>query len=55
MIQKSDIKKYQLGWWITFWAEGQGRRIKTHGPYETKDEADADREVLNAKRKNQIS
>lgn len=51
MIQKSDIKKYSTGWWLTFWSEDQVRRIATDGPYRTKDGADADREAINAKRK----
>ena len=54
MIKKSDIKKYSTGWWLTFWSEGQGKRIATDGPYRTKDGADADREVINAKRKKKI-
>ena len=51
MIKKSDIKKYSDGWWLTLWLEGRGERIKTSGPFNTKDEADHDREVINHRRK----
>ena len=49
-MNKSDIKKYSDGWWLTWWHEDRGIRIKASGPYATKDEADRDREIMNARR-----
>lgn len=44
--QNYSIKKYESGWWITFWSLSQNKRIKTNGPYHLKIEAELDMEIL---------
>ena len=46
---KDDIRKYGKGWCITTWDEGQQRRRIMADGYKTKDEAEHDREIFNAR------
>ena len=46
---KDDIRKYGNDWKITTWDEGQQRRRIMAEGYKTRDEAEHDREIFNAR------
>ncbi len=46
---KDDIRKYGDDWKITTWDEGQQRRRIMAEGYKTRDEAEHDREIFNAR------
>jgi hypothetical protein len=46
---KEDVRKYGDDWKITTWDEGQQRRRIMAEGYKTRDEAEHDREIFNAR------
>ena len=46
---KDDVRKYGDDWKITTWDEGQKRRRIMAEGYKTRDEAEHDREIFNAR------
>jgi hypothetical protein len=46
---KDDIRKYEDGWWITSWHEKRKMRIRIIGSFKTRQLAENDREILNAR------
>lgn len=46
---KDDIRKYGDGWAITIWDNGQKRRRIMADGYQTKNEAEHDRKIFNAR------
>jgi len=46
---KDDVRKYGNDWKITTWDEGQQRRRIMAEGYKTRDEAEHDREIFNAR------
>jgi hypothetical protein len=46
---KDDVRKYEDGWWITSWSEYRRERLKLIGSFKTKQLAENERELLNAR------
>ena len=44
-----DVRKYEDGWWITNWSEFRKERLKLIGSFKTKQLAENERELLNAR------